>query len=124
MALSRLPLLRRPTEGRLVSGTARKTDPCTTAGDRARGPGAIGGAKRQSHRPALRGRATANPGGAHPGSVRTARDATDRGRTGARAAAPAGAELSAAAGDRRPGELLGKHLSPGAKGTAGSLSEA
>src|SRR5438128_12630688 len=124
MALSRLPLLRRPTEGRLAWGTARTTDPRAAAGDRARGPGAIGGAERQSHRSALRGRATADPGGAHPGSIRAARDATHRGGAGACAAAPAGTELSTAASDRRPGELLGEHLSTGAKGTEGPLPEA
>src|SRR5215471_10763906 len=98
MALSRLPLLRRPAESRLASGAARTPNPRTAAGDRARGPGAIGGAERQSHHPALRGRTTADPRGPNSGDLLGARDATDRGRTGAGAAASARAELSTAAG--------------------------
>src|SRR5262249_551613 len=39
-------------------------------------------------------------------------------------AAPAGAQLPPAAGDRRPGELLGEYLSCGAEGAAGALPQA
>src|SRR5881296_3867125 len=98
MALSRLPFLRRAAQGRLASGAPGTTDPRAATDDRARGPGAIGGAERQSHRPALRSWATADPGCPDSGGVRATRDATDRGRTGACAAASARAELSAAAG--------------------------
>src|SRR5262249_49790632 len=68
--------------------------------------------------------APAGPGGAHPGDVRPCRHAPTGRRPGARAAAPARAQLSPAADHRRPRQLLGQHLRAGPQGIAGALPEA
>src|SRR5262249_40312636 len=98
-------------------------DSRTTTGRGARGAGTSARSQRQPRDPALRAGPAPGAGDAHPGSVRPARHPPRRRRPGARAAALAGAELSSAAGDRRPGELLGEHVSAGAQGAARPLSE-
>src|SRR5262249_25513874 len=86
--------------------------------------GAPAGPQRQPAGTALRARSPAGAGGAHPGAVRPGRHAAHRRRKGAGAAAPAGPELSAAAGDRRPSQLLAPYLFSGSQGIARPLSPA
>ena len=69
-------------------------------------------------------RPAAGAGRADPGAVRSGGHAAHRRRPRAGAAAAAGPQLPAAAGDRRPGQLLGQHVSAGAQGAACPLSQA
>src|SRR5207248_1607424 len=87
-------------------------------------PGAAGGPERKRDCLDLRGRPAAGARGAGAGTLRPARHAPGGRRPGAGAAAFAGAELSAAASDGRPGEFLGEHLPAGAKGPTGAVPEA
>ena len=75
------------------------------------------------HRAEIRSRPTAGAGGADSGIVRLDGNAANRRRPGAGAAALARPELPAAASDRRSGQFLGNDLSPGAEGSARTLSE-
>src|SRR5207244_2705522 len=66
----------------------------------------------------------AGAGGPDSGAIRADRDAPAGSRPGEGAAPPARAQLPAAAGDRRPGELLEERLPAGAEGAPRPLPEA
>src|SRR5262249_48157913 len=93
-------------QGRLTPRPRQAVPPGGPGG----GAGAAGGAQRQPAATPLRGRPAAGAGRAHPGAVRPARHAPGRGRPGPRPAAPARPQPPAAAGHRRPRQLLGQYL--------------
>ena len=117
------PFFGRITFRPMVGAAQESPQPGTVAGGRAICSRAGVRAQRAERGVALRNGPATDPGGADSGTVRFGRDAADRPRPGARAAAPVGAQSARAASDRRPAEFLGQRLSPSAQRPARPLSQ-